>query len=122
MIGIKNLIILKEKLGKKPLIYGAIHPHKLVKFLALMGGEWECRVCGPVPKINPQPAARLRDIKKNGFIIASKRRSCPKCKKKTTHDILIMIDLQVPVKTELRKPISKELNLPPPKGGGFFFH
>ena len=33
-------------------------------FEALLSHVWECRGCGPVPKVNPQAAARIRDIKK----------------------------------------------------------
>ena len=33
-------------------------------FKALLSHKWECRGCGPVPKVNPQAAARIRDIKK----------------------------------------------------------
>lgn len=80
-------------------------------FEALFSGEWECRVCGPVPKVNAQPAARIRDIKKRGFFIASKRKSCGNCRKKTMHDLLVMAtspkDL---IKTEFRKPISPYLS------------
>lgn len=80
-------------------------------FDALLSGEWECRVCGPVPRVNAQPAARIRDIKKRGFFIASKRKSCANCRRKTMHDLLVMAtspkDL---IKTEFRKPISPYLN------------
>lgn len=79
---------------------------------ALYSGEWECRVCGPVPKINPQPAARLRDLKKKGYIIGSQRRFCSNCNKKTMHDILIMlpnIESKFDHGNELRKPMSLTL-------------
>ncbi len=79
-------------------------------FKALLSGEWECRVCGPVPKVNPQAASRIRDIKKCGFIIASKRKSCERCNKKQMHDLLIMANLPNEItKPELRKPITPEL-------------
>ena len=79
-------------------------------FEALLSGEWECRVCGPVPKVNPQAASRIRDIKKKGFIIASKRRSCRVCNKTQMHDLLVMANLPDTVANpELRKPIPVEL-------------
>lgn len=80
-------------------------------FNALLSGEWECRVCGPVPKVNPQPAARIRDIKGYGFFVASKRKQCKQCQKVCMHDILVMIiSLKEVIKVKFRKPISKQLN------------
>lgn len=80
-------------------------------FEALLSGEWQCRVCGPVPKVNPQPAARIRDIKKRGFFIASKRRSCGNCQQKTMFDLLVMaVSPKDLIKIEFRKPISPYLN------------
>ncbi len=79
---------------------------------ALYSGEWECRVCGPVPNVNPQPAARLRDLKKQGYIIGSKRRFCKTCNQKTMHDILVMlpsIEKRFDHGNELRKPMSELL-------------
>lgn len=80
--------------------------------MALYSAEWECRVCGPVPNVNAQPAARLRDLKKKGYIIASQRKFCKKCSKKTMHDLLIMlpnIEKRFSHGNELRKPMSEEL-------------
>ena len=79
---------------------------------ALYSGDWECRVCGPVPQVNPQPAARLRDLKKRGYIIGSRRRSCGTCGQKTMHDILVMlpsIETRFEHGNELRKPMSEIL-------------
>jgi len=79
---------------------------------ALYSGEWECRVCGPVPNVNPQPAARLRDLKKRGYIIGSKRKQCATCSQKTMHDILVMlpsIEKRFDHGNELRKPMSDTL-------------
>jgi hypothetical protein len=79
---------------------------------ALYSGEWECRVCGPVPNVNPQPAARLRDLKKRGYIIGSKRKQCANCDQKTMHDILVMlpsIEKRFDHGNELRKPMSEVL-------------
>lgn len=79
---------------------------------ALYSGDWECRVCGPVPNVNPQPAARLRDLKKRGYIIGSKRKPCVTCNQKTMHDILVMlpsIEKRFDHGNELRKPMSEIL-------------
>jgi hypothetical protein len=79
---------------------------------ALYSGQWECRVCGPVPKVNPQPAARLGALKKKCYIIVYKMRSCSICSKKTMHDILIMlpeIEKRFLHGNELRKPMSEVL-------------
>lgn len=75
-------------------------------FESLLSGKWECRSCG-AGKINDQPAARIRDIKKNGFIIATQNRYCKKCKKKQYHDILLIFKVNTETKSELRKPISE---------------
>lgn len=63
--------------------------YKVLK--ALYSGEWECRVHGPVPMVNPQPAARLKALKTNGYIICSQRRHCPVCNQRQMHDLLIML-------------------------------
>jgi hypothetical protein len=79
---------------------------------ALYSGEWECRVCGPVPQVNPQPAARLKSLKTKGYIIGSRRKQCAMCNKKTMHDILIMlpsIETRFEHGNELRKPMSDVL-------------
>ncbi len=78
---------------------------------ALFSGEWECRVCGPVPRSNPQAASRLRDLKKRQYIIGSQSRQCANCKKSQTHDILVMLPTRILEKSkyELRKPISEKL-------------
>jgi len=74
-------------------------------FLELLTGEWECRSCG-TGKINDQPAARIRDIKKRGYIVATKSKYCPTCDKRTYQDILVMIDVELEARPEYRKPIS----------------
>jgi hypothetical protein len=79
---------------------------------ALYSGEWECRVCGPVPKVNPQPAARLSSLKKMGYVIASKRLVCSNCKKNGMHDLLVMMPMIEPTflnGNELRAPMSDNL-------------
>ncbi len=79
---------------------------------ALYSGNWECRVCGPVPKVNPQAASRIRDLKKKGYIIGSRTKKCTTCIQKTMHDILIMlpnIEARFEHGNELRKPMSNIL-------------
>jgi hypothetical protein len=77
-------------------------------FQALLTGQWECRSCG-AGKINDQPAARIRDIKKNGFVIATQNRHCTICNQKQYHDILLVFDIKMETKTEFRKPISPSI-------------
>ncbi|MDC1515487.1 hypothetical protein N8451_05485 [Polaribacter sp.] len=81
---------------------------------ALHSGNWECRACGPVTKVNPQPASRLRDLKKLGYIIGSKRKHCNnnECSKKTMHDVLVMlpkIQSKFEDGNELRASMSEKL-------------
>jgi hypothetical protein len=79
---------------------------------ALYSGLWECRVCGPAAKVNPQPAARIGSLKTMGYVIASKTKPCQACNKKTTHDILIMLERKenrFDHGNELRMPISDKL-------------
>ena len=75
-------------------------------FLKLLEGkcEWVCRTCG-TGKINDQPAARIRDIKKKGYIIATKTRECPTCKIKTYQDILVLITVNAKKRQQFRQPI-----------------
>ena len=79
-------------------------------FEALLSGQWECRSCG-AGKINDQPAARIRDIKKNGFVVATQSRLCAACKKKQYHDILLVFDIESEAKPEFRKPISASMKI-----------
>lgn len=78
-------------------------------FEALLSHEWECRGCGPVPAVNPQPAARIRDIKKKNFVVASKRKTCGKCQSSQMHDILVPIIIPKVSQEDYRKTISKKL-------------
>jgi hypothetical protein len=77
-------------------------------FLKLLEGncEWVCRTCG-TGKINDQPAARIRDIKKRGYIIATKTRSCSTCNIRTYQDILILITVNAKKRQEYRQPIDE---------------
>jgi len=84
--------------------------YKVLK--ALHSGKWECRVHGPVPKVNPQPAARLGALKKVGYIFGSQRKLCSVCNKTTMHDILIMLppfETRFAHGNELRSPLSNKL-------------
>ena len=79
---------------------------------ALYSGDWECRVHGPVPKVNPQPSARIKSLKMKGYIIGSKRKHCPICGQSTMHDILLMLPKiadRFAHGNELRKPMSNLL-------------
>lgn len=77
-------------------------------FLKLLQGnnEWVCRTCG-TGKINDQPAARIRDIKKRGYIIATKTRSCSTCNITTYQDMLILLSVNAQKRPEFRKPIDE---------------
>ncbi len=80
--------------------------------VALQSGEWECRVCGPLPKTNPQDAARLSALKSEGYVIASQRRFCTQCKKSTMHDLLVMLPTirgRFGYGKKLRAPMSEKL-------------
>lgn len=76
-------------------------------FKGLLSGKWECRSCRKGKK-NNQQSARIRDIKKKGFVVATQIRMCATCKKKQYHDILLVFDIESKTKTkpEFRKPIS----------------
>lgn len=93
-----------EKTNNKWSKPGQIETYNVFK--SLLTGHWECRSCG-AGKINNQPAARIRDIKKNGFIVATQSKYCPSCQKKQYHDILLPIEVETDIKSELRKPISE---------------
>lgn len=53
--------------------------------------KWHCRKCGPAPKSNPQPAARIKALKQKGFFIATIKKDCPTCGGKTFFDLLIRL-------------------------------
>ena len=67
---------------------------KLV-FDALNGTDtttrWLCRKCGPVPAVNPQPAARIRSLKQMGYHIATIQLVCSSCGNKQYFDLLIRL-------------------------------
>ena len=84
--------------------------YKVLK--ALYSGEWECRVHGPVPDVNPQPAARLKSLKIEGYIIGSQRKYCETCDQRKMHDILVMLpdfETRFTHGNDLRKPMSENL-------------
>lgn len=76
-------------------------------FEKLLSGTWECRKCG-IGKINDQPAARIRDIKKQ-FTVATKNQFCVKCAQKEYHDLLILFDIKSEARPEFRKPIPAKM-------------
>ncbi len=53
--------------------------------------RWLCRDCGPAPACNAQPAARIRDLRQEGYYVATRRMDCPTCGKKTFFDLLIRL-------------------------------
>lgn len=53
--------------------------------------QWLCRKCGPVPKCNPQPAARIKKLKQMGYFIGTQKMQCPSCGTATFFDILIRL-------------------------------
>lgn len=77
-------------------------------FESLLSGKWECRSCG-AGKINDQPPARIRDIKKRGFIIATRTKYCQTCSQKKYHDILLTCEINGEKRSEFRKPISAKM-------------
>ena len=81
-------------------------------FNALSGKEnftkWHCRKCGPVSRVNPQPAARIKKIKTYGFFIVTSKQSCTNCGKKTHFDLLIRLPRKA-ANNEKRNPIPRSL-------------
>jgi hypothetical protein len=67
-------------------------------FDALNGTEeltkWQCRKCGPVPKSNPQPAARIKRLKQEGYFIATIKTKCATCGGLQFSDLLIRLPRQ----------------------------
>lgn len=70
--------------------------------------RWLCRKCGPVPAVNPQPAARLRSIKQLGFHVATLKMVCSSCGKKQYHDLLIRLPRHA-ANNQKRSTITKAL-------------
>lgn len=81
-------------------------------FEALNGAEpltrWKCRKCGPVPEINPQPASRIKQLKKMGYFIATRKKECPNCGGLQYCDLLIRLPRHA-ADNEKRSPISRKL-------------
>lgn len=84
---------------------------KLV-FDALNGTEtttkWQCRKCGPVPQVNPQPGARIRSIRQMGYHIATMKLECQICGNKQYFDLLIRLPRHA-ADNQKRSAISKAL-------------
>lgn len=53
--------------------------------------KWQCRKCGPVPQANPQAGARIKRLRQVGYYIATIKRDCPTCGKKTFFDLLVRL-------------------------------
>lgn len=53
--------------------------------------KWQCRKCGPVPQANPQAGARIKGLRQAGYCIATIKRDCPTCGKKTFFDLLVRL-------------------------------
>ena len=70
--------------------------------------EWLCRKCGPVPKSNPQPAARIKALKQDGYHIATDKKSCATCGGSQYFDLLVRLPRQA-AGNEKRSPISAAL-------------
>lgn len=70
--------------------------------------KWQCRKCGPVPAVNPQPAARIKTIKMLGYHIATMKLSCQNCGNKQYFDILVRLPRHAS-DNQKRSVISKEL-------------
>lgn len=54
--------------------------------------SWMCRKCGGVQAVNPQAAARIKNLKERGYFIATKKIMCPNCGSSQFHDILIRLN------------------------------
>lgn len=67
----------------------------LLVFSALNGEEkttkWLCRKCGPLPRVNPQSASRIRSLKMLGYHIATLKGDCQTCSSKQNFDLLIRL-------------------------------
>ena len=70
--------------------------------------KWLCRRCGPAPKSNPQSGARIRDLRKWGYSIATKVLSCETCGCKTHFDLLVRLPRQA-ADNEKRSSLNESL-------------
>ena len=81
-------------------------------FDALNGADsitrWHCRKCGPVPRSNPQPAARIKALKQMGYYIATMKLFCAACGGNQFFDLLIRLPRN-PANNEKRFAISVSL-------------
>jgi hypothetical protein len=59
-------------------------------FNTLLNLKWNCVDCD-FPK-NPNWARRIQDIKEMGYLLSTYRGECHKCKKNTTHILLVPLD------------------------------
>lgn len=58
-------------------------------FEGLKSGEWKCIAC-ELPK-NSNPTRRIQDLKELGYTLATNKMYCERCKKKTTHLMMLPI-------------------------------
>jgi hypothetical protein len=70
--------------------------------------KWQCRKCGPVPQSNPQPAARIKALKQDGYYIATKKMDCPTCGGRQFFDLLVRLP-QRAADNEKRNRLSEAL-------------
>ena len=70
--------------------------------------KWLCRKCGPVPVVNPQPAARIKSLKQMGYFIATIYADCQTCGGKQFFDLLLRLPRQA-ADNEKRSFISERL-------------
>ena len=81
-------------------------------FEALNGSDsttkWLCRKCGPVPRVNPQSGARIRELRILGYYVATCKKMCPTCGKSTYFDLLVRLPRNS-AQNQKRFTISKSL-------------
>lgn len=56
--------------------------------------RWQCRKCGPVPKCNPQPGARIKSLRQMGYFIATTLMPCATCGRQESFDLLVRLPRQ----------------------------
>lgn len=81
-------------------------------FDALNGDDtvtrWLCRKCGPVPAVNPQPGARIRSLRMDGYFIATTKLQCGTCGGAQYFDLLIRLP-RTPAENQKRFSLSVAL-------------
>jgi len=72
---------LKDKMPATKLVFDKLNEEKPYN-------KWICRT-HETSLINNQPAARIKSLKEEGYVILTQNIVCNKCKKKTYHDLLV---------------------------------